>query len=293
MKTYKECLKVEDLVERMREKKKIQYNKISKSQAQRILIMNNYINVVTPFKHYFAKDKEFDAINEYDSFKDDDNEHVYEEEVEFEEYYDLFVQERIQAEMYYSAISKFELMYKSLVCYEFIKKYNIRDSDCAKEAFDILLDKIDRFKIETSGGNTSEEFRKSKMKDAIHKIKKKLDDRPGKNGGKLYAVDIYVLFDRMGIQEIDTVYRGLPPVRQRKTFLKLQDEGLSLGARDHKDFPNKVFNLIAIRNKVMHFNSIEILLKYSDHNKKELRDNKSIKIYEKLLKQLKCIYEHK
>ena len=59
---------------------------------------------------------------------------------------------------------------------------------------------------------------------------------------------------------------------------------MNFGVQNINDFINKVFTLVAVRNCVMHCNSLEILIRFYDPKTKTLRDstNKKRCFYDKL-----------
>ena len=67
--------------------KRVQFNCMDKDTAKDKLLEYNYINIITPLKHKFAKQndkKEVEKVN---------GNHVYERYVDFNEYYTLFKDE--------------------------------------------------------------------------------------------------------------------------------------------------------------------------------------------------------
>lgn len=101
--------------------------------------------------------------------------------------------------------------------------------------------------------------------------------------------DIYILLDRMGLSDTLNIYLTLPNKDQKAIFNEMNTWNLNLGAKDYKEFGKKIFNLVSIRNCIMHFNSLTILLKYTDDTKKELRRRESRRKYESILKSLEYI----
>ena len=86
--TYKSAKKLEEQIEYLKNNKRVCFNVIDEKNAKDILFKYNYINVISPYKHYFAK-----LNNKKEVIKMDGN-HVYERDVEFNEYYELYKSER-------------------------------------------------------------------------------------------------------------------------------------------------------------------------------------------------------
>lgn len=95
MAAYKPAKTLDEQIKYLKENKKVCFNIITEKQAKDILFRYNYINVITPFKHHFAKLSNNEVIKE-------NGNHVYENDVEFSEYYELYKSEREK----YPTISK-------------------------------------------------------------------------------------------------------------------------------------------------------------------------------------------
>lgn len=88
MAAYKPAKTLDEQIKYLKENKKVCFNIITEKQAKDILFRYNYINVITSFKHHFAK-----LSNKNEVIKENGN-HVYENDVEFSEYYELYKSER-------------------------------------------------------------------------------------------------------------------------------------------------------------------------------------------------------
>ena len=76
-KKYKPSKTISEQIEYLKTNKNVVFNDISEEEAKDILLKYNYINVITPFKHRFAKlDSKKQVI------KDDRGNHIYENQVE-------------------------------------------------------------------------------------------------------------------------------------------------------------------------------------------------------------------
>lgn len=61
---------------------------------------------------------------------------------------------------------------------------------------------------------------------------------------------------------------------------------MNFGVKNINDFIDKVFTLVAIRNRVMHCNSLEILVRYYNPATHKLRKNRNKKKYAKMINEL-------
>lgn len=71
MAAYKPAKTLDEQIKYLKENKKVCFNIITEKQAKDILFRYNYINVITPFKHHFAK-----LSNKNEVIKENGN-HVY------------------------------------------------------------------------------------------------------------------------------------------------------------------------------------------------------------------------
>lgn len=285
---YKPVKKAKELVEYLEKNKNVCFNEITKTEAIKELVLNNYINIVTPFKHLTA-DRDVDSTDPYESCKDKDGKHIYSNQTDFIEYYKYFELEREEYKKFYHAISKFEMAFKSLVGYEFLEAYSITNSDNAKVAFQKLQKKVNKLIINSTGDESAIKHRKTKMIDSFNKAIAKLDDRIARDSTIIKATDIYVLLDRLGLQEINNIYMCLRLGRRNNIFNELSSAKLTLGALNEDELSKKVFNLVTIRNTIMHFNSMEILLKFRDYKTKDIRSKGSREDYNSILTSLRFI----
>lgn len=120
---YKPAKNILEQLQYLNEKKRVQFNEMNKEMAENKLLQYNYINVITPFKHKFAKldkKKEVEKIN---------GNHIYEKDVEFSEYYHFFIDERKKYPIIIKNILNFEIHFKSIVAYHILTSYNINNSE--------------------------------------------------------------------------------------------------------------------------------------------------------------------
>lgn len=122
MDTYKPAKKLDEQIEHLRMNKRVQYHLMDETEAKDKLLRYNYINVISPFKHHFAKkDKKHKVIKI-------NNAHVYEKEVEFKEYYDYFRNERDKYPIMIKNILYFDIHFKSMMAYHILTNIKIEDS---------------------------------------------------------------------------------------------------------------------------------------------------------------------
>lgn len=88
MATYKPAKTLDEQIQYLKENKRVCFNVIDEKSAKDILFKYNYINIITPFKHHFAK-----LSNKKEVIKENGH-HVYENNIEFSEYYELYKNER-------------------------------------------------------------------------------------------------------------------------------------------------------------------------------------------------------
>ncbi len=98
--------------------------------------------------------------------------------------------------------------------------------------------------------------------------------------------DIYCFFDRMSLGDMLTVFTCLEKELQNKIFNDLKKYNMNLNVEQVPQFIQKVFCLVSIRNCVMHSNSLEILVRFYNPRKHELRTITDKKRYINMIKYL-------
>lgn len=275
---YKALKHSKELICHLHKSKNVRFEKMEEEQAERTLIKYNYINVITPFKHCFHEEE----LIEENINGDLRMKHYYSKLTDFSEYFALFSAERSDYVIAYNAISHFELMFKSQVFYHFMKRYSVTNEASALHAFNICLGKVDKLKINSTGTPDEIEYRKKRMKKSIGKQKAYLRGY----GDTDKATNIYVLFDRMNLSDVLNIYMTFRAIDKKSIFDMMSEEALTFNLNIHKGFEDKIFNLVSIRNCIMHFNSIEVLFNFSDYKNKTRRTRKSKATYEALYKWL-------
>lgn len=98
--------------------------------------------------------------------------------------------------------------------------------------------------------------------------------------------DIYCFFDRMSLGVSLTIFSGLDQGLQKQLLKDFKSLGMNFGVKNINDFIDKVFTLVAIRNRVMHCNSLEIHVRYYNPATHKLRKNRNKKKYAKMINEL-------
>lgn len=260
---YKPAKNISEQIQYLNEKKRVQYNNMDKDSASDKLLRFNYINIITPFKHKFAQ------LNDKKEVIKVDGNHVYENDIEFSEYYDLFVKERKTYPTIIDNIMYFELQFKSITAYYILNRYSINNS----EELTLFLDTLNlKFSLNTRYN----EKRITHMINHIEELKKTIFQ---------YA-DVYCFFDRLSLGNMLTIYTCLETHIQNEIFSDLKSFNLNFNVNKVPDFIDKVFCLVSIRNCVMHGNSLEILIRFYNPKNHELRKNTDRKKYLNMIKIL-------
>lgn len=263
---YKSAKSISEQIKYLNEKKRIQFNNMNMKKAGEKLLQYNYINVITPFKHKFAK------LNHQKEVIKVEGNHIYESNVEFSEYFDLFINERKSYPIIINNIMDFEIHFKSITAYYILNSYSLNNS----QELDSFLNKLKlRFSFLESRYNSK---RISHMNKHIDKLRTSIFK---------YA-DIYCFFDKMSLGDMLTIYTCLDTDVQNKIFSDLKRFNLNFNVDKIPDFIDKIFCLVSIRNCVMHCNSLEILIRFYNPKNHELRKISDRKKYLSMIKML-CI----
>ena len=281
---YKKPLSTIEQIEYLSKNKRIVFEETIKSRD--LLLRYNYINVVSPFKHIFARNNSNDP---YKSDRDENHKHIYDRDVRFEEYLEKLSEERSKYSEMYDGLHKFESAYRSIVTNFFLTRYQINNSIKAVRYLEIFKRRFDNVEFQSKTGEESAEIKRENfialINEIIHRVKGNVDR-------KIEKTNIYLVFERLSLKELNAVFFGLPYKWQEEIVEKLSLWKLDFGAKNLYDFKKKAFNLVSIRNSVMHFNSLTILLKYSDYKKGILRERNSRENYIRLMNGLTYISQN-
>lgn len=264
MNKYKPPLQLKEQTKHLKEYKNIVFNDITEESAQEYLLMNNYINVISPFKYKYAK-KDENGV----PLKDGNDNHIYENITDFSTYKKDYEDERIKYVELFNKISVFEKTFNSIVSYNVLTKYNIENSDKFNEFVNTM------FKV-------AAEIKLYSVSEKIHMIEEisRFISKINKYNSP------YIFFDRLTLSETITIYRLLPFDTKKKIFKKLKSINCTMQYQSMGQFDEALTRLTKVRNCVYHGNSLTILIRYYDIKNKELRYSTDKKKYETLIKHL-------
>lgn len=261
---YKPSKKIKEQLDYLEEKKRVRFINMDRNTAGDKLLEYNYINVITPFKHKFAKcdsKKQVVKVN---------GNHIYEKDVDFSEYYNCFWEERKKYPIIIANIQDFEIHFKSITAYHILTTSEIYNSS----DLSLFLSKLElRFSYLES---RYDKTRIQHMKDQIESLKKDIFN---------YA-DVYCFFDRMSLGNMLTVFTCLEDDTQNRILKDMKRYKVNLNVDQVPDFIKKVFCLVSIRNCVMHCNSLEVLIRFYKPKTHELRNSSDRRKYVNLIKLL-------
>ena len=263
MARYKSAKTLEEQIEYLKSNKRVRFNIIDEKSAKDILFKYNYINVISPYTHHFAK------LNSNKEVIKVDGNHVYERDVEFSEYYELYKSEREKYPIISKNIILFETVFKSIFSYRVLTSYTL-------ESKSDVLNFLDAVRMRIPNNNHYNEERINHMNRHIDEIKANINNYH----------DVYCFFDRMSLGQTLTVYCGLEYKEQDKIFKDCKKVGIDFSVDKTPDFISKFFTLISVRNCVMHCNSLEILIRFYNPKTKALRDSTNKKRFTTMIKYL-------
>lgn len=174
---YKVPKTIKEQIEYLSDNKKVIFNEMEMEKYEVLLHKRNYINLISPFKHKFAKSDESD---EYMSIRDEKGNHIYENDTDLLEYSLEYEDEREKYPIYYDGIAKFESAFKSVVGHKFLLKYNVINKGRAIYGFDVLLNNLESLEIDSFGSESDIRVRKSQMKNSLVQLKNKLHNKKKK-----------------------------------------------------------------------------------------------------------------
>lgn len=266
--SYKETKSLDELITHLKENKNIKFNVIDEEEAKEILYTNNYINVVTPFKHRFC-DKH--KVGGKFSYKNSDGVHTYSKETEFYNIVKLYIEERSMYPTIRNNIDTFESKFKSVISHELLVylKKNDEEIDTQKK----LRIFISQCKLIASLGEGLDVLYTSKN---LEYWGEELSTMMEKKR------DIFVFFDHLTLGNWMILLSGLKQDLSDHLFKVLNDCGLALETSNMYDFIVRFKILREIRNCVAHRNSLEILFRYRNVKTNELRYISELRKYERV-----------
>lgn len=260
---YKHPLTIQQQTEYLKKHKRVVYNQISEKEAQEILYTHNYINVITPFKYRFARKNKKHQIS-----RDTNGCHIYDRDVEFKEYYNLYCTERAKYPKIYANIMKFEKLVSSIVSYEILISYRINNL-CSFKSFTSIL-----------AGNIKSSNYKENIKEYMLKIESSL------NKDIEEYKSPYIVLDHLSLNDTLTILVNSDKKIKKKCINEIVKRQEIVKATDEQNFYKLVSKIVRIRNCVCHNDSLEILLRYLSRKHKTLRRSSDRHSYAKLIKKL-------
>lgn len=264
-KKYKKPLSVTEQIEYLSNNKKVVYKDVSIENAKLFLYEHNYINVISPFKRYF-----FEANKDGNPIRDVSGNHVYENDVDFNEYIKRYNDERAKYPCIYSNLLKFETKFNAIVSYEIILGYDIKDYNSFLIFINDLKTNIDSVFEDKSS------VKKGHLKKELEEIKNEIDK----------FQDIYILMDRLSLSKLILIFQYCNSKLRSKIFKSLMLHDATLGYMTFSTFNDFLLRLPSIRNCICHFNSLEILVNYWNIPNHILRKSTDRKKYLKIIDKL-------
>jgi hypothetical protein len=268
--------KVDEQIKYLKEYKNVVFNDISEKDAGDILLKYNYINVVTPFKFYFAdlidNNKPMSNINA--PIKDEYGCHIYSKKVDFLEYYLLYSNERAMYRLLFEKISAFETYFNTRFIYYVTNNYQLNSKENFIYFIEAMLKNVNSI-------NVNKDRR-------VHMIKiiKSFKERIIKKDNSTIKSDfsnIFVSFDRLSLGELISLFNCISYNSRNIIFNDLKRLGFCLGAETIDEFGKRMFKLNRIRNIIYHNNSLEILYNYKNIKKRTFRSDKDKDEYKKII----------
>lgn len=242
--------------------KNVNYQGFSKEIAAEILYTNNYINVISPFKHRFAKcDTEGNPIKV-------DGKHQYPQPVRFTRYSNAFFHERNIYPLIFSNLMVLETHMNAIISNEVLIHYNIRSF----KQFELFVSKL---KDNITKSNAHDKVKENMLKE-VNAFPEKL----------VHYKNIYVFMDRLSFSELITVYKMCGNDLKRKIFNEFKQRKYTFGYDSVGAFDFFLKHAVQIRNCICHSNSLETLVNYKRIETKEFRKGQSRKAFMKIIRLL-------
>lgn len=273
----KKALKVELQVEYLEQYKNIDFTNFGKTKAAEYLKYNNYINVITPFKYYYAKR---DPLKDYELLKTKKNEdgvdiyrHVYENKTLFEEYVKRYEDERKNYDIIYKNIIIFKSTLKNLLAYHLLTSIDYESKEELSEYISSLSLNIVNLKMK-------EETKNIVLKN-IEKISNKIK----------FSYNIFHTMYSLNFRLIIDLFNVLNEKTKDLIFEDLEKKSLVFGTSNASQLHKTMIKIKDIRNAVMHNDSIEVVVRYVNANneKNNYRKPGPRKAYRRLIKKLEKI----
>lgn len=263
MEKFKTPLLLNEQIEHLHLKKNVSFDNTNIDFAKNCLLKYNYINVITPFKHYYAlKNSNFQLV------KGDDQNHIYHNETDFLEYIIRYSKERQSYSTIFQNISIFETNFNSILTHFTITFYNIDSA----ERFNSFISSL---KLNLVFFDKNYKL-KEQISRTINSFEIKLND----------FNNLYILFDRLSLNDLCNIFRVLDRKLKDKIFKTLLQFNKTLKFKDLNTFELKLYIVVGIRNCICHNNSLEILVRFYDFKRADIRLSSNQKAYRRLIEKL-------
>lgn len=256
---YKPAKTLQQQIDHLHDYKQVVFNQINEVNAKEHLLLYNYINIISPFKHYFAEKVNNELIKK-------NGRHVYNREIDFNEYYERYKAERDKYPNIIQNVIMFETKFKSILAYNILTSTKILNDTDLKRF-------LEGVQLNISANSKFDSKRIDKLNSTIDKLKNDIE--------KYH--DVYCYFDRMTLGEALTIFCGLEHDQQNDIFKICKDKNLSFNVDKTPDFITKIFTTVSIRNCVIHGNSLEVLIRFYNPKDKTLRDSTNRKRFTSLI----------
>lgn len=254
----KKPLTIDEQIEHLKSNKNVVFEICNEENAKNILLNNNYIHVITPFKHYF-----------HEKERGSNNKHIYLTPTDFQKYYDKYSKERSRYKTLLSNILMFEHQLNSIFSYNVVHYYSITD----EMNFNQMISSLKQEKENVQDSlNLSTENAIKEIEDLFKK----------------YNKNIFLTLNQLTLGKMLLIFRLLPVEVKKVIVNQLDNHKLTRGMTS-KQFEDRLFRLQEIRNCLAHNNSLEIRINYFNIEKKRLRYETDIKRYRSLLQKIEQI----
>jgi len=263
MELFKKPLSLNEQIEHLNTQKNINFYGLDDRFVKNCLLKYNYINLITPFKHYYA----LKNIN-HELIKDEYGNHLYPNIIEFNEYVIRYTNERKHYATIYRNISDFEVNFNSIISHYCITTYKINSII----TFNIFINSL---KLNLMKFNS-----KIKLRNQIYKTITDFESN-------LYEYNnLYILFDRLSLNDLCNIFRVLDDKLKNNIFSKLLEFKKTFNFTDLKTFEEKLHIIVGIRNCVYHNNSLEILIRFYNFKNYDLRKSSDQRSYRNIIEKL-------
>ena len=263
MKKFKQPLTINQQILHLETNKNVNFMYTTKSDAYDCLLKFNYINIITPYKYYYAKKN-----NNAQALKDINGNHIYEKNVDFSKYVNRHYNERNKYVKIYSRLSEFETIFNAILSYSTIIHYDLSTES-----------QIERF-IHKISENTKAYSKNINLNKRLLLTINELELTIKSIGS------VFIAFDRLSLNNLRNIFHALDKPLKVQIFHHLKHYGQNLSFIDLPTFEENLHRLVGIRNTVYHNNSLEILIRYYNFKTGEYQKSSDQRKYKSLIKKL-------